>query len=190
MEKSLGFKIKELRKKGYTYAQIKNELKCSKSTISYHLDDKGKEKAKKRILENKNSPLIKRVWEFKNKNINSKTRDFQRRNCGILNNQQEFNFTLEDVLKKIDGNHTCYLTGEKIDINNSPSFAFDHIIPSSKGGSNTLDNLGLTSCIANTMKNNLTVDELLYYCKKILENNGYSVNKNGDVPELVIGAPC
>ena len=74
----------------------------------------------------------------------------------------------------------CYLTGEKINIHDSTSFEFDHIIPASRGGDNSLENLGLTIKIANNIKNNLTVDELLYYCKKILEYNGYDVNKNGE----------
>jgi len=181
MSKNLGIKIKELREKGLSYNQIKEELNCSKATISYHLDDKGKEKVKNRNKSNKNNSLIKRVWEFKNKNVSSKTRDFQRRNGSLLNNKQDKNFTLGDVINKLDGNFNCYLSGLKININDSSSFAFDHIIPSSKGGDNTLNNLGLTSNIINSMKNNLTVDEFIYYCKIILEYNGYSINKNGEV---------
>lgn len=36
--------ILNLRSKGYTYNQISKKLNCSKSTISYWLDPKGKEK--------------------------------------------------------------------------------------------------------------------------------------------------
>ena len=36
--------ILNLRSKGFTYNQIQKELNCSKSTISYYLDPKGKEK--------------------------------------------------------------------------------------------------------------------------------------------------
>mgnify|MGYP003131805563 FL=1 len=36
--------ILNLRSKGYTYNQISKKLNCSKSTISYYLDPKGKEK--------------------------------------------------------------------------------------------------------------------------------------------------
>jgi hypothetical protein len=39
--KELKHKILELRKSGLNYNEIKNELKCSKSTISYHCDKNG-----------------------------------------------------------------------------------------------------------------------------------------------------
>lgn len=41
MEKGLKLKILKLRKKGLTYNEIKNELNCSKGTISYHCRKNG-----------------------------------------------------------------------------------------------------------------------------------------------------
>lgn len=47
----------------------------------------------------------------------------------------------------------------------------------SKGGTNDLSNLGITIPIANYSKSDLTVEEYLELCKKVLEHYGYTVNK-------------
>ena len=88
------------------------------------------------------------------------------------------NFTVEDVVEKFKDNQKCYLTGLPIDINQPRTYHFDHIIPVSKGGSNYIDNLGITTKKANMMKSDMTVDELLDICKLVLENHNYSVVKN------------
>ena len=44
-------KIKTLRKKGLTYNEIKEKLKCSKGTISYHLGRGQKKKSYERTRE-------------------------------------------------------------------------------------------------------------------------------------------
>ena len=56
-------------------------------------------------------------------------------------------------------------------------YCFDHIIPVSKGGSNDLSNLGITTPAANYSKSDLTVEEYLNLCKLVLEHHGYTVNK-------------
>lgn len=89
--------------------------------------------------------------------------------------------TLDEVAKKILSNPVCYLTGELIDFSNAGSYHFDHIIPKSKGGKSSLENLGLTIKDANFAKGNLTIKELLALCKKILRNfkkKGKKMNKS------------
>lgn len=84
----------------------------------------------------------------------------------------------KDVLNKYNQQTTIidYISGEIIDITKD-DYNFDHIIPVSKGGSNELDNLAIVSPTTNKVKNDLTKDELLDFCKKILEYNGYNVSK-------------
>lgn len=59
----------------------------------------------------------------------------------------------------------CPLTGDRL---TTESVSVDHIIPRSKGGKNTLDNIRLVSYWANIAKNGLTDQEFLELCKKVV----------------------
>jgi 5-methylcytosine-specific restriction endonuclease McrA len=89
----------------------------------------------------------------------------------------KLNFTVDDIITKIGENPTCYLTGDPIDISKTNSYNFDHVIPTSRGGTNDLDNLGILTKAANQAKSDMTPDEFLNFCKKVLEHNGFSVAK-------------
>lgn len=83
----------------------------------------------------------------------------------------------KEVLEYLKGTKVnCYLTGTPIDLEKD-DYCFDHIVPVSKGGTNDLSNLGITIPIANYSKSDLTVEEYLELCKKVLEHYGYTVNK-------------
>lgn len=171
-------KILQLRKQGKTYKEIKQILGCSKGTIAYYCGVDQKEKTRNRTRKLRlNNTLSQKIDKFKNKNNIYKIRDFQRRENGHLLNKGIMTFTIEDVLKKIGNNPTCYLSGEKLDISDSKNFSLDHIVPASRGGSNTLDNLDIVSSIVNQMKHNLTIEEFLNKCIQILRFNGYKIEK-------------
>mgnify|MGYP002507808179 CR=1 FL=1 len=92
-------------------------------------------------------------------------------------NESNYNFNYKDVLEKFGGTTIkCYLTGKEIDLTKD-KYELDHIIPVSKGGSNTLDNLGITIPLANSSKSSMTVEEYLEMCKTVLTNFGYTVSK-------------
>ena len=55
------------------------------------------------------------------------------------------------------------------------SYHFDHIVPSSKGGTNDLSNMGAATRNANVSKSDMTLEEYLQLCHKVLEHHGYSV---------------
>jgi 5-methylcytosine-specific restriction endonuclease McrA len=78
------------------------------------------------------------------------------------------NYSCKDVINKIGKTPVCYLTGEKIDLNKPQTYNLDHLIPTSKGGSNDLSNLGICLRDANQAKGDLLVDELYSLCEKIL----------------------
>ena len=181
---SLKESILKLREEGKNYKQIKLLLDCSLSTISYYCSEGQKEKTYNRLIKRRSkSTLVRKLENFKNppqktKKLNEKVRDFQRRQGGLLKNSPDFvSFTIQDVLKKIGENPVCYLSGEKLNLEDPKSFVFDHIVPSSREGDNTFENLGLTSWKVNRMKYDMTIPELLEKCVQILEHNGYKVNK-------------
>ena len=172
-------KILKLREEGKSYSEIRKILNCSKSTISYYCGEGQKEKAYQRVKNKRDDKFLEKIERYKSRNTNLKFRDFQRRGDGHkLKSVQEKNFTLQEAKEKIGNNPRCYLTGEFINLNNPQEYNLDHIIPVDKGGKNTLDNLGLLKSDINKMKSNLTVEELIENCIKILRYNGYEVSAN------------
>ncbi len=170
--------ILKLRAEGKSYGQIAKLLNCNKSTVSYHCGDGIKEKA--RIRRNKKrseNPISRKIENF-NRTVSEKGRWFQRRGLGKLVPRKEYNFNLVDILKKIGDEPICYLSGKPINLKDGKSYHFDHIIPASKGGLNTLDNLGIASASINKMKSDLSVEEFLNVCKEVLIFNGYEVIKS------------
>lgn len=78
-------------------------------------------------------------------------------------------FTLAELKAKIGDNPRCYLTGEPIDLSKPNTYCFDHIIPRCRGGTNKLDNLGLSTIVANYCKYTMTYDEFIAICKQVIK---------------------
>jgi CRISPR/Cas system Type II protein with McrA/HNH and RuvC-like nuclease domain len=159
--------ILELRAKGYSYRKIQSELGCSKSTISYHCGSGQKEKLKKRSDKYKEEfPFLKKAENF----------DLQYRDKNVMYSQKRgyCRKKLKDYLSTVD---KCYLTGREIDTDFTNTYQFDHIIPRSRGGDNSFENLGIATPDANRAKHNLSVEEFIQLSKDILENFGYKVTK-------------
>jgi 5-methylcytosine-specific restriction endonuclease McrA len=187
---SLKDSILSLKSQGKSYAEIQKTLGCSKGTIAYHLGDGQKEKTRNRTRKHRKfHPFVMKIEAFKgsntvrkgripthktNKLLYDKTMDFQK--DGVKNIMSQ-TFTIEDVKNKIGDTPTCYLTGEPIDVNKPRTYHFDHIVPRSRGGSNTLDNLGVCTKKANMSKQDMTKDEYIEHCKRVLIHNGFEVNK-------------
>jgi 5-methylcytosine-specific restriction endonuclease McrA len=70
-------------------------------------------------------------------------------------------------------NPVCYITGDPIDFE---KFQLDHKIPKSRGGTDNIENLALTTPEANQMKGKMLIDELVQQCIKVLTIRGYSVS--------------
>jgi hypothetical protein len=173
--------ILRLRSEGKTYDQICEILNCSKGTVSYHCGNGQKEKTDDRRKNRRKNILLSKVDGFKysNKNFVENVRKFQKRDNsvnGCVNKDIETTFTWEDVVEKFGIETICYLSGEKINLTNN-NYQLDHIIPSSRGGDNSFKNLGITHKITNYMKGDLTPEELIDWCKKILKHNGYEITK-------------
>lgn len=184
-------KILKLRDKGMSYREIETILGCSRGTISYHCGDGQKTKTRKRQQDlRKTNCLVRKTESYKtnrqfirckrrktddemksshNKQIDDKVKDFQTTAC--------HEFTYKDVVSKFGEQPRCYLTGRAIDLSQPRSFSFDHVIPRSKNGSSTLDNLGITCREANMAKNDMTVPEFVRLCEEVLQHFGFKVEK-------------
>lgn len=191
--KKLGSIILQLSKQGLSYNQIRDKLNCSKGTIAYHLGKNQKHKTRARTIKYRNKhPLISKIDRFQckgktytkhinlnNKNLiyvlNGKISDF----CKVFNGDNTMTakrlFNLEDVLHKIGPNPKCALTGVDIDINKPSTYQFDHIIPRNRGGDNSLDNMQITTKIANQAKRDMTQDEFINLCRLVIENQGFTI---------------
>ena len=105
--------------------------------------------------------------------LSLKVGDFKGRgnNGSVGRKTPEANFSREDVLKKIGEDPVCYLTGDKIDLSKSNLYSLDHIIPSSKGGDNSLGNLNIAIRDANLAKGALTLEVFISLCKRVVKHN-------------------
>ena len=194
-------KIFELRRRGYTYNQIVAELGCSKSSVSYHCNRSTKDKIISRNKKNRkgsrgivsrkiesffherrSSPSYKLKREKKkNENKHSpQQRKVQmyksRASDGIRRNRTKNNFGVKEFINKVGENPKCYLTGRQLDLSKKAEYQLDHIHPVSKGGSNELDNLGVTCKDANMAKGDLTTGEFIDLCIEVLSHHGYKID--------------
>lgn len=177
--------VLKLRKQGLSYRKIMKELNCSMTTVWRYCSINGKnlsgaasykhqKQRRSDVLTRKRDKFIarrKRVFKKKgistNKNqiIRDKYYKFRSRNNG------EIMFTLKELKEKIGDNPKCYLTGRSIDLNDSSDYQLDHIIPTSRGGDNSLENCGIACSEANQCKRDLTDQEFIKLCKEIAAYN-------------------
>lgn len=189
----LGKKILKLRSQHKSMRTIANELNCSISTVSYYCNNSTKIKSINKAIKVRNGKYRwlylfgQKVYDFQSRKFNSnqilQNLDWNKKLRTAVsffrnrNNQMASQYNYKDVLKAWGGTKLkCYLTGRDIDIEKD-QYALDHIIPVSRGGSNEIDNMGLTCIQANSSKSDMTVDEYLSLCKEVLEYNGYTVTK-------------
>lgn len=177
--------ILNLRELGKSYSEIASELGCSKSLVSYHCGKGQKQKASDRRVRNRvNIVLAQKVYRFKSERplkgrVNSTASDSVRLGAKVLNfhkdtskNRMKPEFTFQDILDRHGKDPSCYLTGDPLDLGNPSSFELDHIHPRSKGGSNSLSNLGLATRESNRAKHDMDLEDFLDLCEKILRHHG------------------
>jgi len=159
--------ILRLRKEGYTYNQIVEELGCSKGTISYHCGSGQKEKTLNRQRKNRDKVIYKiygKIKQFKTKKHPS-TKDYGK-------------FKISDnIITSIIERPICYLTGRKINLGDKSSYSLDHIVPRCKGGSNEINNMGLCIKDVNMAKNGMHLNEFISMCVDVCINSGYIVTR-------------
>lgn len=192
--------IKALRDEGKTYKEISQIVGCAKSTVAYYCGNGQKKKNTIRKQKYRRKIVISnKVAHFQcDRKLKDKSEDFQRER--FLSEKGEtrlgkrnISFRWRDVIFKYGWETNCYLTGRKIDLREPTTYQFDHKIPYSKGGTCTLENLGIACKEANLAKSDMMIDEFLLLCKEVLEHNGYEVRSvkpigDGTVLETQRGA--
>lgn len=182
--------ILKLRQEGKSYKEIQEIIGCSKSTISYHCNIQSKINSNKRarnyrkqgrcltsILSQKRSGITdnrenKRISRARLRNHVPKPISYKRHEIKRKNN---ISWKSKDLLAKIGDNPVCYLTGDSIDLNNGYSYHLDHVVSRYDGGTDELENINIATREANLAKSNLSLDDFLKLCKKVLIHNGYNV---------------
>lgn len=171
-----------LRSSGKSYNQIVEILRCSKGSVSYYCGSSQKEKAKERRL--RQHPYMKKMHRFKapdkyttktgiiksslKARLYKKIMLFCNADKGRQSVASNISFTLDDIITKFGEKPKCYLTGKSINIYEPSTYHFDHIIPVSRGGVSSLDNLGICTKEANFAKRDLTVDEFVELCRQVV----------------------
>lgn len=173
--------ILKLKEDGKSYNEIAKIVGCSKSTISYYCGkDQRKKSSERQKKRRKENPLSKKLDHYKNrKSLDTRVGKFQMRldssaeerngSFATSRSKVKFTFNKNDVLEKFGDSPECYLTGRKINWIHPESYSFDHILPVSKGGDNSLSNLGLAHPDVNFAKGNLTIEEFVSLCKEVVE---------------------
>jgi 5-methylcytosine-specific restriction endonuclease McrA len=166
--------ILKLRSEGYTYNQIVEKVGCAHSTVSYYLSGTVRENARKRSNKNRK----KRVADPLTVAIQQKLHNF---NCdnrsGSTKKSYPTQIGIKELRPKLLASPICYLTGKRLDLLDKSTWSFDHIIPRSKGGTNSKENMGLVCSSANRCKHDLYLEDFLALCKTVLENFGYEVSE-------------
>jgi 5-methylcytosine-specific restriction endonuclease McrA len=178
--------ILKLRSEGKSYRQIAEILKCSKGSIAYHCGADQKEKSLNRVRRRrKDHPFTHKLDNFlsrkpryiKNQQPKCSNRRVLTQKLYIFNGESTMNkITIEELIERFGETPVCYLTGQPIDINHPRTYQFDHKVPSSRGGTNTIENLGICTKQANQAKSDMTHDEFVEFCKSVLIHHGYTVS--------------
>jgi len=186
----LNKKIIALRQKQYSFRQIAEALNCSKSTVSYALRKKTRDKVKKKseALPPHEKKILNKIYCFKNAHLSDKPKTAwyinksprqvkQSISVKAHRFQRAMTFNAKDVLKKFGKHFPCALTGRPIDFYKPETYEYDHIQPISRGGDNTLNNLQLLCPEANQAKGRLTDQEFIELCKEVVIHAGHRIYK-------------
>lgn len=181
--------ILRLHNEGYNRQAIIDTLHCVPSSVDYYLSPNGPSRSLDRVNKFRNTiygKLYIKVVQFnKYREYNKPQKEPKNRYIDkslFINKISYFNsgiamVTAKEVYEKYGEETTCYLTGDHIDLTKPRTYQFDHLIPKSRGGDNSLDNLGICTKTANMAKGCMTPEEFVEFCKKVIAHAGYEVVK-------------
>lgn len=165
---SIDHRVSELRQTGMGYGSIAKALGVSKSLVRYYVNPAERERSKSATTEaRKNNPLRFKLYRMLTRKLGNYVRGSGDRTLAKLN--------YPEIVAKFTDNPRCYMTGTTIDLMQPSTYHLDHIVPVSRGGSSTLDNLGLAIRVVNQSKADMTPDEYISLCKQVLEFHGFTI---------------
>lgn len=182
MNPTLKDQILELKAQNKTYHEIQTQLGCAKSTISYHLGEGQKQKTLERSYKYKlNNKASTKISAFHGLTSKARHRMYTKINRfhteagdNVAGTYLTRTFSVEDLSSKF-GN-ICYLTGRKVDMDDSKTYELDHIIPKYLGGESTFENCGLACRNANRAKADMPLEEFFKLCVEVVKHNNLSLN--------------
>lgn len=175
--------ILRLRAEGKSYNEIQAELGCSKGTIAYHCGEGQKQKSlNRRARSRRNSGHYNKVYRFLEEKVpttarvgkndlralREKVRGFHR----FFEEEPEEKFTVDEFKEKFKDATECYLTGRPIDFSDTRTYQLDHVVPRSRGGSNSLKNCEVAVKEANYAKGNQSLEEFILMCYDVVKHWG------------------
>jgi len=167
-------KILQIKKENPTwgYKRISLIVNCAPNTVKYYLHPEEKKKSYERGCKARKN--LNHILKRKKDNFNTlggyQFRKFSKR--------EESHFSAKELKEKVIQTPFCYLTGNSINLTEAKSYELDHIVPRSKGGTNQLENCGLASRNANRSKADMSLEEYLDLCQRVLKYHGFIVTKN------------
>jgi predicted transcriptional regulator len=164
--------ILKLRSEGYTYKEIAEKVGCANSTVTYYLSGTVRKNAKKRTIKNRKAvDALTAAIQQKLYNFNCDNKSSVTKKC------HPTQISVKELRKMLVDSPVCYLTGKHLDLLDKSTWSLDHVIPRSKGGTNSKENMRLVCSSANRCKHDLHLEDFLALCKTVLENFGYKVSE-------------
>jgi 5-methylcytosine-specific restriction endonuclease McrA len=168
--------IAKLKIEGFSNSEIAKKLGIARSKVYYHSNPEYRALKIYQNKKRKNShTYISKLITFTTKTkINNRTETNNKYQIyskiyGFTEGKMSFDY--KDIINKFGEKPKCYLTGVEIDIDKPKTFSFDHKIPRSRGGENSLENLGICTSDANQAKRDKTPEEFIELCKMVVNHN-------------------
>jgi hypothetical protein len=163
-------RILKLRAAGMGYKKIAKALALPISVVRYYASPRERARVKDATTDfRKKNPLKRKLYKL----LSRKMMNYSRGRGDVAERKLDY----PAIIARLILSPVCYLTGEKLDLSKPETYQLDHKMPVCRGGDSLEQNIGLTTRWANQSKLDLTPEEFIDLCKKVLEYNGFSVRE-------------
>ena len=107
------------------------------------------------------------TWNRRTEQIGRARKDAKKYGCKSTLTRVEWDTVIES--HQVDEQVLCHICLDPIDLNKPYEFCLEHIIPLSRGGSNTKENVAPAQHFCNNAKRYLSLDEFVSFCQKVVD---------------------